>query len=302
MPFFTVVIPTYNRAEKLKNTIHSVLEQTYSDFELLVMDDGSTDHTEEAVNSFADNRIRYEWAPNSGGPATPRNRGIDASCAPWISFLDADDVWYPTRLEHVAETIKNHSSADVFCHNEMLNVIGSNEKTLLKCGPYQHDFYRIMLTQGNRLSTSAVTIRTEFLLAHQLRFNQSGDYVIIEDYDLWLRLAEKGAGFTFIGKPLGEYIIESDNISHATARARHNLQVLLRDHVYHIQQFESDKDKLWREICLRLDLEEAKDLLTSGKFYNGLRLMVGSAFPTPLLTLKLLSSKLHLKIARSRLA
>ena len=299
MPFFTVVIPTFNRADKLAATIRSVLEQTFQDFELLVMDDGSTDDTEKMVSSLSDPRVRYGWAPNSGGPATPRNRGIDAASAPWVSFLDADDIWYPTRLSEVAQAIAQNPESDVFCHNEMLRVVGANEKTLLKYGPYEKDFYRTMLTQGNRLSPSAVTVRTDFLLKHDLRFNQGSDYVAVEDYDLWLRLASQGARFAFITKPLGEYIIENDNISLATMRARHNQQVLLKDHVYIIQQFESDKDKLWRQIRLRLDNEEGRELLGQGKIVNGLRMLAGTT-AQPLQALKMLAAKFQYKLTRIR--
>lgn len=296
MPFFTVVIPTFNRADKLAATIRSVLEQTFQDFELLVMDDGSTDDTEKMVSSLSDPRVRYDLAPNSGGPATPRNRGINAASAPWISFLDADDIWYPTRLSEIAQAITQNPESNVFCHNEMLHIVGANEKTLLKYGPYEKDFYRTMLTQGNRLSTSAVTVRTDFLLKHDLRFNQASDYVIVEDYDFWLRLANHGACFTFIAKPLGEYIIEIDNISLATTRARHNQRVLLKDHVYIIQQFEIDKDKLWRQICLRLDIEEGRELLGQGKIVDGLRMLAGIMAAQPFQTMKILADKIQYKL------
>ena len=302
MPFFTVVIPTYNRAEKLKYTVCSVLKQTYSDFELLVMDDGSSDHTKAVVSSFADRRICYEWAQNSGGPATPRNRGISAASAPWITFLDADDIWYETRLAEVAEAIARQPEVDVFCHNELLNTIGSDSKSLLQYGPFERDFYRILLTQGNRLSTSAVTIRTDFLLRHQLRFNQSRDYVIVEDYDLWLHLANSGAQFCFLNSVLGEYIMENDNISQAVEKVRYNQKVLLKDHVYKIQSFEPNRDKLWCEICLRLDLEESRELWVRGEVLKGLRILVARIFVQPLNTLKVLSAKLRNRVMRVRLA
>lgn len=299
MPFFTVVIPTFNRADKLAAAIRSVLEQTFQDFELLVMDDGSTDDTEKMVSSFSDTRVRYEWAPNSGGPATPRNRGIDAASSPWITFLDADDIWYPSRLLEVVQAISQNPEADVFCHNEMLHVVG-NEKTLLKYGPYEEDFYRTLLTQGNRLSTSAVTVRTDFLLKHNLRFNQAIDYIAVEDYDLWLLLASHGARFAFITKPLGEYIVEDDNISLVTMRARHNQQVLLKDHVYIIQQFEANKDKLWCQIRLRLDIEEGRELLGQGEIVDGLRLLVGTMAAHPLRALKILAAKFQYKLTIAR--
>jgi len=296
MPFFTIVIPTYNRAEKLVITIRSVIEQTFEDFELLVMDDGSTDDTEKMINAFSDPRIRYEWAPNSGGPATPRNRGINAAKSPWISFLDADDVWYPTKLSEVAQTIINNPEVHVLCHNEMLNVIGSNKKTLLKYGPYEKYFYRIMLTQGNRLSTSAVTVRTDFLRTHDLRFNQNDNYIIVEDYDFWLYLASYKAQFVFINKPLGEYIVENDNISLLTKKLRHNEKVILKNHVYNVQQFEIDKDKLWSQICLRLDIKEGRELFGKGEIIKGLSILLRAMFTKPIQLYKYFHNKIQYKL------
>lgn len=300
MPYFTVVVPTFNRVAKLTNAIQSVLNQTCSDFELLVMDDGSTDGSEHAAKSFRDERIRYEWAPNSGGPATPRNRGIAAAAGPWISFLDADDVWYPERLERVAQAIRSKASADVVCHNEMLHVVSTGEKTRLRYGPQTRQFYRVMLTDGNNLSTSAVTIRCEFLRRHGLRFNEAVDYIIVEDYDLWLRLANHGAQFCFINDVLGEYRIEDDNLSRETGTYRANLDVVVRDHVYRIQQFEPDKDKLWREILRRQELQEAGDLMRDGNVLQGVRQFLRVMSTAPLVTLRHGLARIERKAARLR--
>ncbi len=286
MPFFTVVIPTYNRAAKLRRAVESVLNQTFTDFELLVMDDGSSDDSEEITRSFRDERVRYEWMPNSGGPATPRNRGIVAARAPWISFLDNDDIWYPDRLERVADTVGQRPSVDVVCHDEVMHVVRTGEKTRLRHGPAASNFYRVLLLDGNRLSTSAVTIRLEFLKSHALLFNEASDYVIVEDYDLWLRLAERGARFHFLDRCLGEYTIEDDNISGETATYCAHREVLLRDHVYRVQQFESDKEKLWREVAQRLALEEVGALLTGGSVLDGCRQFVRVMSTAPLVTLK----------------
>ena len=109
VPRVTVFIPTYNRAGSLRETLDTVLAQTFTDFEVLVMDDGSKDDTAGMVAAIGDPRIRYEWAPNSGGPATPRNRGIEAASADWICFLDADDFWYPDKLGTMARTIARYA-------------------------------------------------------------------------------------------------------------------------------------------------------------------------------------------------
>ena len=264
------------------------------------MDDGSTDHTEQVVTSFSDARIKYEWAPNSGGPATPRNRGLSAAKAPWISFLDADDVWSINRLKCVAEAIESQPETDVFCHNELLHYLDTGKKTLLKYGPYEPDFYRVMLTKANRLSTSAVTIRTSFLTKHKLRFDEDPNIVIVEDYDLWLRLAYCGATFYFIQDVLGEYIIANDNISQAVEKSRRNLNVLLKKHIYHIQQFEDNKDKLMHQISAQREFSYALDDLLRTHRFSGVIGLIGSMILSPGAVLKYISSKLSLKFRRKR--
>ena len=266
VPFFSVVIPTFNRANKLKKTLKSVLTQSFTNFEVLVMDDGSTDDTFAVVNSFCDLRIHYHWAPNSGGPAAPRNRGIDIAVADWVCFLDADDIWYLDKLQHVFSIISQQPNIDLICHNEFLNVIQTDSRSVLKYGPFVPDFYRVMLLHGNRVSTSATTVRRSFINQHLLRFNQSPDYVIVEDYDFWLRIAFEGAHFYFSNSCLGEYIIENDNISSNLPLLQRNLSVLLRDHVYSIQKFELDKDKLWREINAGLLISATISYLKLKKF------------------------------------
>lgn len=273
-PFFSVVIPTYNRAGKLKLTLDSVIAQTFTDFEVLVMDDGSTDNTKAVVESLHDPRIRYEWAPNSGGPATPRNRGIDAASADWICFLDADDLWYRDKLKRVAEAIKTNPSLDLVCHNEIMSVLATGSKTLLKYGPFEPDFYRVTLVLGNRVSTSAATVRREFLNKHSLRFNQSPDFVIVEDYDMWLRIAFYGGVFHFISDPLGEYIIEDDNISSNWQRMQNNHLNLLRDHVYNLQLFQPDKDRLWREVNAGLSITNSKRLISERQYIPGINSLI----------------------------
>jgi len=295
-PAFSIVIPTFNRAGTLRSTLDSVFAQTFGDFEVLVMDDGSSDNTEEVVRSYGDPRIRYEWAPNSGGPATPRNRGIDAAIADWVCFLDADDKWYQDKLEKVAEIIATVPGLDLVCHNETMSVLATGSKMPLKYGPFEPDFYQAMLRLGNRVSTSAVSVRREFLNDHCLRFNQSPDYVIVEDYDMWLRIAFHGGIFRFIADPLGEYIIADSNISSNLQRVEHNHLVMLRDHVYNMQMFESDKDRLWREINAGLLITKAKHLIAKRQFIVGAISLIRALRASPAGALKYIFLKAREKV------
>jgi len=287
-PFFSVVIPTYNRAERLARTLASVVGQTFEDFEVLIMDDGSTDQTRTIVERFSDSRIHYSWSENSGGPATPRNHGIDIAVAEWICFLDADDIWYSNKLEEIFNVISNDSSFDAICHNEnMIDGDGRKRKSL-EYGPYVDDFYQSMLLGGNRCSTSAMTVRKSFLEENSLRFNVAPDYVIVEDFDLWLRMALAGARFFFLKKVLGEYIIEKDNISLNMERFLHNQEVLLRDHVYGLQNFELNKDKLWRRVSTRLGMVRAKQLAESRKYGSAAKQALKTVVNYPCCTAKYL--------------
>jgi len=292
MPFFSVVIPTYNRADRLRTTLRSVLDQTFQDFEALVMDDGSTDHTRDVVESLADERFKYFWSKNSGGPAVPRNRGIDEARAEWVCFLDADDVWYPKKLEETRRVIYSEPSIDAICNDEYLVLSGSGRKKRLTYGPFEPDFYRAMLVYGNRCSTSAMSVRKAFLHKHGLRFNTAADYVIVEDYDLWLRLARAGAKFRFLDLVLGEYFVESDNISLDTEKALRNLEVILRDHVFEVQTFESDKERLWRRVSVRLSVARTKRLLSSSRPGAALKLALGTLIDSPGGTTNYLISRL----------
>ena len=104
MPFFSIIIPTYNRAHMIDVAIQSVLDQTSSNWELIIVDDGSTDDTKEVVEQFNDPRIKYVYQENQERSAA-RNRGILVSNGEWICFLDSDDEFPSERLERFKESI-----------------------------------------------------------------------------------------------------------------------------------------------------------------------------------------------------
>ena len=105
-PLVSIVIPIYNGEKSVANTIDACLAQTLSDFELLIIDDGSTDDTKTAVSAFSDKRIQYIYQENAG-PAAARNTGVDAARGQYIAYLDADDSWYPDYLERAYEKIQS---------------------------------------------------------------------------------------------------------------------------------------------------------------------------------------------------
>lgn len=110
----SVIIPLYNKEHFVAKTLESVLSQTYQDFEVIIIDDGSTDHSVEVVSSYDDSRIKIIKQPNRG-VSSARNHGIQIAKGEYISFLDADDIWYPTFLEEMLELTIQYPKYYFFC-------------------------------------------------------------------------------------------------------------------------------------------------------------------------------------------
>ena len=119
MPFFSVIIPTYNRSEDLKRSLESVLLQSFTDFEVIVVDDGSTDDTAQVVRSFSDERVRYIYQDNSERSAA-RNNGIRNASGKYICLLDSDDIYYPEHLDTLYQQIIE-DDAPVAVYKTMMN-------------------------------------------------------------------------------------------------------------------------------------------------------------------------------------
>jgi glycosyltransferase involved in cell wall biosynthesis len=113
-PFFSVILCTFNRAHLVKRAIESVLKQTFTDWQLIIVDDGSTDHTDEIVRKYVerDPRIVYTYAQNQG-PGLARNRGIRLSSGEYITFIDSDDEYHPTHLQSRFEILSSRPEIDL---------------------------------------------------------------------------------------------------------------------------------------------------------------------------------------------
>lgn len=135
-PFISVIIPTFNRAVQVQAALKSVLAQTYPEFEVIIVDDGSTDGTGEAIQEMisspgtGEERIRYFFQPNQGSSVS-RNKGIEQARGEWISFLDSDDVWLPEKLELQMQAIQQFEGqcGGCFTDSQMVNDQGMNDSS-----------------------------------------------------------------------------------------------------------------------------------------------------------------------------
>ena len=115
MPFYSVIIPTYNRAKLISEAIKSVLEQTFKDWELIIVDDGSTDNTKETVQKFYDERIKYHYQENQERSAA-RNTGIDLATGDYLCFLDSDDYYLENHLQSFKKVIDKLAGARFYSY------------------------------------------------------------------------------------------------------------------------------------------------------------------------------------------
>ena len=187
-PTVSVIIPTYNRAHLISRAIKSVLNQTYQDFEVIVVDDGSTDNTEKIVKSFNDSRIRYIRHEMNRGGAAARNTGIKAARGEYIAFLDSDDEWLPEKLRRQVEYLESSDEkvGVVYCsqylQDDSTNTVGEPGGDL-----YTGNVYKYLLRGWCPPTTSLFLVKYR-LLTEVGFFDPS--LPSFQDYDLWLRLAQ----------------------------------------------------------------------------------------------------------------
>ena len=210
-PTFSVVIPTYNQADFLKVALKSVIEQTFQDFEVVIVNNYSTDHTLDVIRRMQDARTRVIDFRNHGVIGAARNLGIRASEGEYIAFLDSDDTWEVNKLEKMAEAAQADSGAGLFCHDQWL-VRDGHVVTRSHYGPpdgFTGDLYEYLLFVGNGPSTSA-TVDARRLLEEAGYFSGDTAFITVEDFDLWLRLA-KLCRFRFLREVLGAVHYHSAN-------------------------------------------------------------------------------------------
>lgn len=187
----SVIIPMYNAQKYIEETVNSVLCQTYKNFEILIVDNSSTDDSRKIVNTYNDERIKIvELDFNSGGPARPRNIGIENANGEYIAFLDADDIWLPEKIEKQTIFMEENKVNFTSCDCSLID-----EKSLkIPFGIKSQILHKIISKQSvsdvmknNFILTSSVLIKKDLLI----KFNESEDYMSVEDYDMWLHILVK---------------------------------------------------------------------------------------------------------------
>lgn len=202
-PLVSVIIPSFNKSKYVGATISSVLTQSFKSLEILVVDDGSTDNTEEVVKKYGP-AINFIKIKHTGSPATPRNIGVLRARGELLAFLDSDDIWHAGKLKEQISFMKSGNFDLVYCDGDVVDENGKiTKKSFL--GEVNTPSGRVFkdLFFANFIPTSTVLVKKS-CLKDIGQFNPGIELLAAEDYDMWLRLASKYK-FGYLDKRLISY-------------------------------------------------------------------------------------------------
>lgn len=230
----SVIIPTYNREETIKRSIASVLNQSYNDFELIIIDDCSTDNTKEIIQSFSDKRIIYKKLDRNMGGNYARNTGIKMAKGDYIAFQDSDDEWLPNKLKAQLKEIEETKADYCFCRFTKYK----NNKTAVSpiksfvMPDTEKEMFRLLFN-GNQISTQTLLVHKKVF--QDLAFDER--LPRFQDWDFAIRMAESKKG-TFAEEPLVNIYEQGDSISKNNKKALKAFELME-------QKYENyfDKDK-----------------------------------------------------------
>ena len=226
----SIIMPLYNAVGFMEETVQSVLEQSYKEWELLIVDDCSTDGSYEKALSLAerDSRIRvFQLAENSGGPAAPRNYGIARASGEYIAFLDADDVWENQKLEKQIDFLKANNcaftSSDLIQIDRKGNVLPFHWLDRIRKKRKKRDSLEDLI-RSNFIVTSSVLIKKMYLEL----FTEECDFVAVEDFCMWLQIFHSYPGiYKYQPEPLVRYRVLENSISRPADADRQDAKIYL---------------------------------------------------------------------------
>lgn len=207
---FSVIIPTYNRKAFLAIAIDSVLAQTYKQYELIIIDNNSSDGTGELIRSYGSRVAKYLTVNNHGSIGLSRNAGIFAATGDWICFLDSDDWWYPNKLACIR---KYTSLGDVIYHDLCVySATGRRTAKIMKTRLLHPPIGNSLLVGGSCIANSGAAVRRRTAVAVG-GFCEDVQLAGAEDFDFWIRVGSSTHKFICIQRALGAYRSSPDSVS-----------------------------------------------------------------------------------------
>ncbi len=218
-PLITVVIPSFNHGAWIGQAIDSVLNQTYTNLELLIIDNHSSDSTDEVIGNYKDDRISFIKVNNNDSIAFSRNVGIELGKGEWIAFLDSDDVWSFNKLERCSKFF--YKNVDFIYHD--LNVVSETSRPprvrRIASRKLKGPIFSDLIVNGNPIATSSVVVRSE-IIRKVGGMNEDLQLRGVEDYNTWIKISRITNRFKVINQSLGIYRIHQKNLSLSSDVAR----------------------------------------------------------------------------------
>lgn len=227
-PTVSVIIPTYNRAHLVGRAIQSVLNQTYRDFELIIVDDGSTDNTEEVIKQFQkqDKRIKYLLHEKNRGGSAARNTGIKNTSGVFLSFLDSDDQWLPNKLESEVKILYNNQNC-IICVTGYKFINENNEKIISCSNINKKNISQKIVLRGECITTNDFTVRKD-LTVKIGGFDEA--LPARQDWDFWIRITSMGLGLQVPLYTVNKYTMRHDQISFGIKNKLKGTEILYKKH------------------------------------------------------------------------
>jgi len=268
-PKVSVIIPAYNISGFAAETLNSVFAQTFNDYEVILVNDGSTDTTElKAVLAPYFERIVYAEQPNSGA-SRARNAAICLSRGELLAFLDGDDIWFPQFLESSIKFLEKNNLEMVYSDALLFGAPLFAGKTFMETSPSKTKVTTASLINADcNVITSGTIIKRELVEKYEL-FDT--DLARMQDFDLWVRLAKNGARIGYQSDVLLKYRVRSDSLSGTNVeRSERNisgLEVLRRKYDFDVEELEVWENQMALHRA-ELELERGKLCLVQGDFAN----------------------------------
>ena len=239
-------MPVYNSAKYLGEAINSILNQTCTDFEFLIIDDGSSDDSVEIINSYKDDRIRLVTNNKNFGQSFSMNRGIKIAKGKYLAIMHADDISFPLRIEKQLKFMENNLEIGV-C-GAWTQLIGKSKGVHVL--ETDNDLIKIKLFTNQNLSHPAVMIRMKILKKHYLLYDTA--FIVAQDYDLWVRMFEH-CSFANLAEPLIKY-------------RTHNHQTS----IINIEKYEAETNRILQNLLKKLGIRlDNSCLILHNKIFSG---------------------------------
>jgi glycosyltransferase involved in cell wall biosynthesis len=250
MPRVSVIIPTYNRAALLPRAIDSVLAQTYQDFDIVIVDDGSTDGTRAVVEAYGDPRIRYLGLSKRRGVSAARNAGIAQAAGEWIAFIDSDDEWLPEKLERQLALADADPSLDIIQCWHIRDVNGVRT-VALPANPQGKAGFELVLHGWRQCSVIALIVRRSALDAVG-GFDEKIPHG--EDWDLQYRLDRAGFRYGVVSDALLIYYLGHEQLTQDVVSRQWAFRMLRKrwGHVFRErlgpEEYKAWRKEMWRNV------------------------------------------------------